>query len=169
MLPITILTGPAASGKNSIGHEYAIRFCERCSVIDVDVVRGMLRQPHHAPWDGEEGLLQHQLGVKHAAMLAKSFIHEKYEVILLDVVWANLGELYRQALSDNQVRIVRLLPDWNTCLERLHKRAPTITDEEARWVYDTQVLLKDFDTSIDNSAMSPNEVSERLYQLNHGL
>src|SRR5215217_7499168 len=158
MNAITILTGPAAAGKNTIGHHYATRFCERCAVIDGDVVRWMLRQPHLAPWNGPEGLHQHRLGVKHACMLARSFVGEGYEVVLLDVVWADLAQVYRQELDGFSPRIVRLMPSWDEALKRLHERSHSITDAEARWVYDTQVALQDFDHSVDNTLMSAEEV-----------
>ncbi len=163
--PITLLTGPAAAGKNTISHVYATQFCERCAVIDGDLIRGMMRQPHFAPWDGTEGLDQHRLGVKHACMLAKSFVAQGYEVILLDVVWADLGQFYRQELFGHYFRIVRLMPSWEESLQRLHNRPHTITDSEAQWVYTTQQLLQDFDHSLDNTTLSPEAVATWLASL----
>lgn len=154
MLPITILTGPAASGKNSIAQIYATQFRERCAVIDVDQVRWMLRQPHAAPWDEPEGLAQHRLGVHHACLLAKSFVDEGYETVILDVLWADLPEQYRRELGGYALRIVRLLPTLEESLRRLHARPPSISDDEARWVYDTQESLTDFDYSLDNTYMT---------------
>ncbi len=165
MNPITILTGPAAAGKNTIAQVYATQFCERCAVIDVDLVRGMLRQPHFAPWDGTQGLEQHRLGVKHACMLAKSFLTEGYEVVLLDVVWADLGQLYRQEFAGHYLRIVRLMPSWDESLRRLHSRPHTITDAEAQWVYATQQSLQQYDYSLDNTALSPEAVAAWLVSL----
>ncbi len=165
MNPITILTGPAAAGKNTIAQVYATQFCERCAVIDVDLIRGMLRQPHFAPWDGSQGLDQHRLGVVHACMLAKSFLAEGYEVVLLDVVWDDLGQLYRQELAGHYFRIVRLMIAWDESLQRLHDRPYTITDAEAQWVYSTQELLQDYDYSLDNTALSPDAVAEWLATL----
>lgn len=156
---ITILTGPAAAGKNTIGHHYATHFCEQCAVIDVDIVRWMLRQPHRAPWEGAEGLHQHELGVKHACMLARSFVSNGYEVIILDVVWDHLGQVYRHELAGYDCRIVRLLPTWDETLRRLHGRHASINDAEAKWVYDTQVSLQDFDHSLDNTHLSVEEVA----------
>ena len=164
MKPITVLTGPAASGKNTIGHIYATQYCERCAVIDVDLVRGMLRQPHAAPWEAE-GLLQHRLGVRHACMLAQSFTEEGYEVAILDVLWADLGQLYRHQLRASPLRIVRLMPAWKAALERLHERPHTITDDEARWVYRQQALLTDFDYNIDNTSRSAESVARWLAEL----
>jgi chloramphenicol 3-O-phosphotransferase len=165
MRHITILTGPAAAGKNTIANLYATRFCERCAVIDVDALRGMLRHPHAAPWEGTEGLAQHRLGVKHACLLAKSFADEGCEVIVLDVVWANLGQRYRQEFNGYLCRIVRLMPTWEESLKRLHERPQTISDEEARWVYDTQTALQDFDFSLDNTYMAAEEVAAWLASL----
>jgi hypothetical protein len=165
MKPITILTAPTAAGKNTIGHLYATQFCERGAVIDGDAVRWMLRQPHAAPWDEAEGLTQHQLGVKHSSMLARSFVAEGYEVVILDVLWADLAQRYRMELQDFPVRIVRLLPSWDEALRRLHGRAPTISDFEARWVYETQVALRDYDYSLDNSDLSAEQVAAWLAAL----
>ncbi len=159
---ITILTGPAASGKNTIGHIYATQFCERCAVIDVDLVRWMFRQPHVAPWDGVEGLAQHRLGVRNACLLAKSFVSEGCEVVILDVVWADLGQVYRQALAGYSMQMVKLMPSWDESLKRLHERSHTITDAEARWVYDQQTLLQDVDYSLDNTSMSPETAARWL-------
>ena len=165
MKPITVLTGPAASGKNTIAQIYATRFCDRCAVIDVDAVRGMLRQPHLAPWNGAEGLEQHRLGVKHACMLAKSFVAEGCEVVVLDVVWDDLGQRYRQELTGHSARIVRLMPSWNVTLARLYERPPTITDSEAQWVYATQEQLQDYDYTFDNTNLSADDVAAWLAAL----
>ena len=156
-----MLTGPAAAGKNTVGHIYATQFCERCAVIDVDVVRGMLRQPHAAPWE-PDGLSQHRFGVKHTCMLAQSFVAEGYEVVILDVLWADLSTLYRQELSGYPLRIVRLLPSREEALKRLHERPHTITDQEAAWVYGQQELLTDCDVSLDNTSMTAEEVARWL-------
>ena len=160
-----VLTGPAAAGKNTIGHLYATQFCERGAVIDGDLVRWMLRKPHIAPWEGTEGLAQHRLGVRHACMLAKSFADEGFDVIVLDVVWSDLGQLYRQELAGYPSLIVRLMPSWDEVLKRLHERPPTITDAEARWTYDMQINLQDFDHSIDNTHMSAEDVAAWLASL----
>ncbi|MEO8398144.1 MAG: hypothetical protein ABI700_34435 [Chloroflexota bacterium] len=162
MKPITILTGPAASGKNTIAARYAALYCQRCAVIDGDVVRQMLRQPHAAPWDEPEGLIQHRLGVHNNCLLAKSFVDQDCEVVILDVLWADLVRLYREELSSYPAVIVRLLPTWATALKRLHERPPSISDSESRWTYDAQLSLTDFDLSIDNSDLSPEEVARQL-------
>ncbi|MBX3066027.1 MAG: hypothetical protein KF726_23815 [Anaerolineae bacterium] len=165
MKPIIVLTGPAASGKNTIGHLYATRFCQRGVVIDGDVVRQMLRQPHHAPWDGTEGLAQHRLGVHHNCLLAHSFYLQDCDVIVLDVLWMNLAAQYRAELAPHPLCIVRLLPTWEEVLRRLHSRPPSITDDEARWTYDQQLQLDSADHTLENSTLSPEDCAQWIANL----
>jgi hypothetical protein len=110
-------------------------------------------------------LEQHRLGVKHACMLGKSFRAEGFEVVVLDVVWADLDQLYRQELVGHFARMVRLMPTWHEALRRLHERPHSITDAEARWVYDTQQSLHDYDYTIDNTNLSPEDVAAWLSSL----
>ncbi|MEO8397322.1 MAG: hypothetical protein ABI700_30275, partial [Chloroflexota bacterium] len=84
------------------------------------------------------------------------------EVVILDVLWADLHLLYRHALAEYSPVIVRLLPGWEVALKRLHQRPHSISDSEARWTYDAQLSLTDFDLSIDNSDLSAEEVAQQL-------
>ena len=156
---ITILTGPSAAGKNTIGYTYARQFCEQCAVIDGDQVRWMYTQPHIAPWHGEEGLRQHQIGVRHGAMLARSFHALGLEVVILDVLWADLAGIYRSELSGLPMRIVRLLPTLEECLQRHHQRPPSISDDEVKWTYDHTATLTDFDLTLDSTSLSAEQVA----------
>ena len=162
MPSITILTGPSAAGKNTIGYTYAQKFSTHCAVIDGDQVRWMYTQPHIAPWDGEAGLRQHQIGARHGAMLARSFNALGLEVILLDVLWANLPMIYRTELSSLPLRIVRLLPTLDECLRRHHQRRPTISDDEVKWTYNHSAALTDFDLTLDSTGLSAEEVARWL-------
>ncbi len=58
--------------------------------------------------------------------------------------------------------IVRLMLSWDESLRRLHGSAPTISDVEERWVYDTQAALRDFDESLDNTHLAAEQVTEWL-------
>ncbi|MBI1279086.1 MAG: adenylyl-sulfate kinase [Anaerolineaceae bacterium] len=163
MLPlITILTGPSAAGKNTIAYTYAREFTQQCAVIDGDQVRWMYTHPHTAPWAGEEGLRQHQIGARHGAMLARSFNSLGLEVILLDVLWADLPAIYRSELKDLPLRIVRLLPTLEEALRRHHQRPPTISDDEVRWTYNHAVALTDFDLTLDTTDMPAELVAKWL-------
>src|SRR5262245_40892720 len=104
-MSILILTGPPASGKNSVARIVA-RGRNRCAIIDIDQVRWMLVQPHHAPWEGEEGKHQCRLGVQNSCMLAKSFAAEGCDVLLLDFVWDYTVGIYRTELEQYQPKIV---------------------------------------------------------------
>src|SRR5215470_8939791 len=159
---ITILTGPSAAGKNTIGYTFAQKFSKYCAVIDGDQVRWMYTQPHIAPWDGEAGLRQHQIGARHGAMLARSFNSLGLEVILLDVLWANLPSIYRTELNGLPLRIVRLLPSLEEVLRRHHLRPPSISDDELKWTYDRTVTLTDYDLTLDSTGLSAEEVAQWL-------
>ena len=106
-MAIVILTGPAASGKNTVASILAKKR-ERCAVIDVDLVRWMYQQPHRAPWDGEEGKAQQGLGVENSIELAKNFVRNNIDVILLDVVIDETAKLYRERLPE--AKIIFLMP-----------------------------------------------------------
>lgn len=165
-LPITLLTGPAACGKNTIAHIYATQFSDRCAVIDTDLLRWMLRKPHLAPWPTDPAdspsQVQHRLGIKHACMLSKSFVAEGCDVIICDVVGDRLAQYYRELLTDHEFRVVLLLPTWEASLGRLYARPPTITDDEAKLLYDQQASFTNYDVKIDNTHLSPEDVAARL-------
>lgn len=164
--PITLLTGPAACGKNTIAHLYATQYRTACAVVDVDQLRWMLRQPHLAPWPTDPpdspAQTQHRLGIKHSCLLAQSFVSEGYETVICDVIGDRLATYYRELLAMHDFKIVLLLPTWKTSLERLRSRGPTITEEEARLLYDQQQSLTDYDAQLDNSDLSAEEAAAWL-------
>ncbi len=166
MTKITLLTGPSASGKNTISHIYATQYSDQCAVIDVDLVRWMLRKPHVAPWPSDtpasEGRYQHKLGIKHASILARSFVSEGFEVIVCDVIGDELARYYRELLDGEVFRIVLLLPTLEETLRRLNERSKTISEDEAQELYEQQRLLQGYDLKIDNTVLKPIEVAERL-------
>jgi len=157
---IIILTGPAGSGKNTIANLYA-RSRDKGADIDVDLLRWMYRKPHVALWEGEEGFRQLILGVQHACLLAKSFSDEGCDVAITDILTNETAQIYREALKDYNYKIIKLNPTWDESLKRLRGKG-TITDEEAKFVYDLQTKLADFDKSIDNTNLEPEEVLDQL-------
>jgi chloramphenicol 3-O-phosphotransferase len=163
---ITLLTGPAASGKNTIAHIYATEHHQQCAVVDTDLVRWMLRNPHLAPLPTDQpdapAQLQHRLGIRHSCMLARSFADEGYEVVICDVVGNALAQTYRELLVGYPFRIVLLLPSWEESLRRLQARGQTITEQEARLLYEQQANLLDYDLLLDNTNLSPHEVAAWL-------
>lgn len=165
MKPITILTGPAAAGKSTIGNIYATQFSERCAVVDVNTLRAMMLKPCLKPWDDAPGLAQHRLSVRHACMLARSFTVEGYEVMILDAIWADLARAYKAALADHIVRVVRVLPSWEESLRRLRQCPAPMTEAEARWYYEKQVAFLEFDYGLDNTYLPAEEVAAWLASL----
>ena len=131
-------------------------------MIDGDQVRWMYTQPHIAPWDGEAGLHQHQIGARHGAMLARSFNGLGLEVILLDVLWADIPTIYRTELSGLPLRIMRLLPTFEEALRRHRQRPPSISDDELKWTYNHTAALTDYDLTLDTTNLSPEQVAEWL-------
>ncbi len=172
MPPITLLTGPAACGKNSIAHAYATQFRERCAVIDTDLLRWMLRNPHLAPWPTDPpdspAQAQHRLGIQHSCMLAESFVREGYEVVICDVVGDALAAHYRALLAGQDFRIVLLLPTWEESLRRLRSRGPTITEAEAALLYAQQQALADYNVRLDSTGLTVEDVARWLAKTGAG-
>ncbi len=163
-MKVIILTGPAGAGKNTIGYALA-KTRERCAVIDVDLVRWMLCQPHKGPWEGEEGVGQQLLAVKNTCALTQNFIKDNADVILLDVVTNETAKLYRELLQEYSPHIVLLLPTFEETQKRVATREFRITQDEEKLVYSWQEALKDFDTKIDNTTRSVDDVVHDLQQL----
>jgi broad-specificity NMP kinase len=90
-MKILILTGPPGCGKNTVSALLAQRRSQ-CAVIDVDAVRQMLVQPHKAPWDGDEGIVQAKLGVENACLLARQFVQAGFDGVILDVISCDLSQ-----------------------------------------------------------------------------
>lgn len=80
-----IISGPTASGKNTVGHSLALQR-ERCAVVDFDLVRKMFVKPHQPPWAGEEGKAQQFLGVKQVCGLAEDFdLRLRYQIFKVEL------------------------------------------------------------------------------------
>lgn len=158
-MSITILTGPAASGKNTISKILAQKK-ERCAVIDVDTIRQMYVQPHKAPWDGEEGKAQQLLGVENTCLLAKNFVKNNIDVVILDVITDETANLYKKNLGE--VKIILILPTFEEAQKRFNRRPPTITNEEFKMIYQWEENLTVFDQKIDNTALSAEETADKL-------
>jgi len=158
---LIILTGPAGAGKNTIAAAYA-KLANHCAVIDVDTIRQMLVAPHKAPWEGEEGRAQHELGIRNACALAKNFLENGCNVLVLDVVPEELVSLYRKELSSVAAKVVLLLPTWDEIMRRNDNREQFISDEEIDLLYEWQKNLVSFDEKIDNTELSAEEVARKL-------
>jgi dephospho-CoA kinase len=162
-MTILILTGPPASGKNSVAPLIA-RQRERCAVIDVDQVRWMLLQPHAAPWEGEEGKHQCRLGVENACLLAARFAEDNCDVILLDFVWDYTVSIYRERLAHLQSKIVLLMPTLEETLRRNHTRG-WLPAHEVEMLYSMMEVFTGYDAKLDNTHLSIEELSQVIMKL----
>lgn len=163
MANILILTGPPASGKTTIGPLIAKQL-ERCAVVDVDLLRHMVVQPHVAPWRGAAGQAQLQLGVQNACALARKFRQEGFAVVILDVLTDTTAQIYRNLLHDLEPAIILLLPTLTTALQRNQARGQWLTDDEVRLLYTWQQTLTLYDHQIDNTNLPPEIVATMLRQ-----
>jgi len=161
---VLILTGPSGAGKNTVAAVLAKKLV-RCAVIDVDLVRWMVLQPHKASWDGKEGQAQQKLGVQNACVLARNFISAGFDVVILDVLTDEMARIYKTELRESEPKIVLLLPTWDEIKRRNIIRGSRLTDDEVEMVYEWQKQLTVYDTKIDNTHLSAEELATRLADL----
>ena len=162
-MSILILTGPPAAGKNTIAAQLG-QMRERCAVIDVDAVRQMLVKPHHAPWDGDEGVRQQIFGVENACLLARRFADAGYDVVILDVIFPFTRKVYQEQLRGQPSAIALLLPERQAILQRNRQRG-WLPDHEADMLYDLMLAFDGHDLKIDNTDLPPALAAERLIHL----
>lgn len=161
-MSILILTGPPASGKNSVAPLIA-RQRKRCAVIDVDQVRWMLVQPHAAPWEGADGKHQMRLGVENTCLLAQRFTEDHCDVLILDFLWDYTISIYRQRLKAYQPQVIQLMPTLAETLRRNHARG-WLPAHEVEMLYDAQAHFRDYDTQIDNTNLTVEELAQRILE-----
>ncbi|MDP9310320.1 MAG: hypothetical protein M3R24_05420 [Chloroflexota bacterium] len=161
---VLILTGPPAAGKNTIATAFAQRRSQ-CAVIDVDLVRWMVVQPHKAPWEGDDGRQQQRLGVQNTCLLATNFVQAGFDVVIVDVVSQETVTMYRQELTKYRAKLVLLLPTLTEIEQRNRVRGPRLKAEEVAYLYAQQSRLVGFDEQIDNTHVSADVVAEYLIHL----
>jgi chloramphenicol 3-O-phosphotransferase len=149
-MPVWILTGPPGVGKNTVATALARRR-PRCAIVDVDLVRWMVVQPHHAPWDGPDGEAQQVLGVTNACQLTRTFVAADYDVALLDVLTDATARRYRAQLQDCAPQIVLLMASLEEVQRRNHERGLRLTPNELLMLYRQQHDLATYDIRIDTT------------------
>lgn len=163
-MKVLILTGPAAAGKNTVGHIIAQKRV-KCAVIDVDTVRHMAIKPHIAPWYGEAGQKQVRLGVKNACALTRNFTNAEFDVIILDVLTEETSRIYRESLKKFNPKIILLLPHLEEIKVRNRSRDYNLQEERLISLHEEQSNFKDYDEKIDNSSVSAEQTAEQINKL----
>lgn len=148
--PLLLNGGPAA-GKSATSLELARSF-PRAAVFDVDDVRHLVVSSRAAPWDGQEGRTQQQIGVANACDIAQRVHKEGIEVVKSDVVTAATIKLYRRLLAD--VVIVQLRLPLHEARRRATLRAVHLTDEEFESLHIQQAANLAVDYRLDVGDMT---------------
>ena len=125
--PVLVLTGPPAVGKSTTARAVATAR-QRCAYVDVDDIRLLVVAGGAAPWDGDEGRRQQDLGVRNACALASGFVTADIEVVVADVLTRETLPLYRELLPGCVV--VRLTVPLEEARRRAATRQVWLTDEE---------------------------------------
>ncbi len=166
--PIILLSGPSAAGKNTIAAAIA-RLRPPTAVIDVDSLRAMLANPHHAPWEGEAGREQQLLGVDMAAGLSNYLGLNGWEAVILDVVSPETEAHYRRLL-DAAPFVVVLAPPWEELERRAAERAnreggQRLTADERRMIFDAQADYARHRPAVDPAGREPEDVAREILAL----
>jgi adenylate kinase family enzyme len=160
---ILLLTGPPASGKNTIAELLANRL-ERCAAIDVDQLREMIVQPRNTTWESRERSSQENVVVKNACSLARNFMEAGYDVVISDVITEQSLDTYKSALSQTSIKTILLLPTESEIMGRLLSRPDYLSRGEVTHVYDQQAQFTDYDDKLDNTEIQPDDVVDWLLQ-----
>ncbi|GAA1854169.1 AAA family ATPase [Microlunatus capsulatus] len=122
-----LLTGPPAAGKSTTARALAASL-PLAAVVDVDDVRHLVVAGHAAPWDGDRGRLQQDVGVDNACDLARRFVAAGIAVVLADVVTARTAVRYRERLPG--LLVVRLRLPLDEARRRARLRPVHLTEQE---------------------------------------
>jgi hypothetical protein len=160
----TILTGPPAAGKNTVG-EAVVALRSSSALIDVDALRWMLRKPHAAPWSGAEGTRQTILGIGNACYLGKQFTSYGCDVVILDFLWPYSLDAYRTAWPESRLSVIRLMPSESVCLARNQARGQWLSDGEVIMLYAQMKQLGRYDMSIDNEHLTAAEAAALISEV----
>jgi chloramphenicol 3-O-phosphotransferase len=160
---ILLLSGPPASGKNTIAELVAKRVA-RCAAIDVDQLRDMVIQPANTTWESRERAQREELAVRNACSIARNLMDSGYDVVISDVITETALETYKSALSGTAIKTIVLLPTENEIMGRLLSRPDYLSRGEVQSQYDQQSRFTEYDEKLDNTEMAPDAVVEWLLE-----
>lgn len=163
MRPPLLLTGPPAAGKSTTALALA-RATPLGAVIDVDDVRQLVVAGHAAPWHGDAGRLQQQLGVDNACDLARRFHAAGIEVVLADVVTDATAVRYRCQLP--ALQIVRLRLPLAVARERARRRPVHLTEREFEDLHELDAASSfRVDATVDVAHLGPGGQADAVREV----
>jgi predicted kinase len=161
--PPLLLTGPPAAGKSTTALALA-RSAPLGAMIDVDDVRHLVVAGHAAPWEGDAGRIQQQIGVENACDLARRFLKSQIEVVLADVVTQASAAVYRRQLEDLQ--IIRLRLPLDEARRRARLRPVRLTEREFQDLYRLDAASTfPVDHIVDVADLDPDGQAEAVRRL----
>lgn len=161
-LPPLVLTGAPAVGKSTTAAILA-KTTARSAFLDVDDIRQLVKNGGAAPWDGDEGIAQQELGVRNAATLAENFLNPGFNVTFADVVDPRTLQLYRELLPG--VVVVRLSLRLEEAWRRASLRTVYLTDAEFDALHRQQLEPLKVDHDVDVSRMGIDEQVQTVRRL----
>jgi len=163
-MKILIISGVVAGGKSTASKLYA-KSKSKCALIETDDVRHMVVSQHTAPWKGNEGIRQLELGVSNTCLLAKRFVEAGFDVVIADFVTSRTLPIYKKLLQKHDPYVVQLVPSFQEAKRRFDVRTERVTDSEFKMLYEMQAKFIEADLRIDNTSLSPQELVDRLLLL----
>ncbi len=158
--PPLVLTGPPAVGKSSAARSLAARL-PRCAVIEVDDLRRLVQAGAAAPWEGDAGARQRQLGARNACALAANFLAEDIDVVITDVLTPDTAALYREELPG--CRVVRLRAPLDETRRREATRQRWLTTAELDTLHEDDARRPPpADVTLDVGHLHPTQLSEAI-------
>ncbi len=163
-MKVIIITGPPGAGKSTISNLYAQQR-PKCVRIETDDIRHMVITPHMAPWQGEEGKRQLNLGIQNTCMLAHEFLKADFEVVIADFLTEYTFPFYKESFEKCDLKIIQLTAKFDELKKRFVQRGKTITEEEFKMLFDMQEKFTHYDFQIDNTLLSPEETVNKIKEI----
>lgn len=163
---VCLITGPMGAGKSSVSKALASKF-ERSAVIEVDILRGMIKGGFVRPSPyTEEVELQLSLSAKNACDVANNFLEKGFNVFIDGIVGRKLLEQYSNFFKGKNFKAFLLMPSVDALLKRFDDRGD-YAELRAR----TMELHKNFSEKknelnccvIDSSDQTLEETVDEIY------
>ena len=160
-MSVLIITGPPASGKNTVADAMA-KHLENFAVVDVDDLRDLVARPLVDVWEGDEGEKRRELGARNACALVGNFHDSGFDTVVLDVLTDATADIYRERLGNFDLSIVLLLPSESEINTRLLSRPDYLARGEIGRLYRQQTEFRSYDERLDNTELSPDDAAKWL-------